>query len=214
MNYIKRTETMDVYIEPNRNTIVIRQRWKYNWLTKGQVSPWNYVEKRDWHHKADTLVWKTWGKGYIALAVSLDNTHTNKSFHRKEFKVEFDIEWVLNNEQWLANVTKAPAGTKYRSNVDTTNRIVNVLSSDVQRTQIDPSLPDVKFNVFNHEYGHTFYFKDDYGKRYGNTIDGPYSDDIRGIMTIGEELRTRYVRDIKSILNDMVPQVSFSLLLK
>ncbi len=205
---------MDIYIEPDRNTIVIRQRWKYNWLTSGKVKPWSYVQKRDWHNKADTLIWNSWGNGYEAISVSMDGTQANKYLHRKIFKIEFDIEWVLSHEHWLANVTRVPAGTYYRSNVDTTNHIVNVITSDLKSENIDSKKPDIRFTTFKHEYGHTFYYTDDYGKDYGNTVDGPYIADLRGMMNIGEELRTRYVRDINTILNSMIPQIKFAFLLK
>lgn len=33
MNYVKYTDRTDIYIEENRNIILIQEKWKYNWLT-------------------------------------------------------------------------------------------------------------------------------------------------------------------------------------
>lgn len=30
MNYVKYTDRMDIYIEENRNIILIQEKWKYN----------------------------------------------------------------------------------------------------------------------------------------------------------------------------------------
>ncbi|BAX80222.1 hypothetical protein [Labilibaculum antarcticum] len=57
MGYIsKYTDEMDIHIEEYRNTILVQQKWKYNWLNEEGTSPWRYIEKNEFHNQADKLI--------------------------------------------------------------------------------------------------------------------------------------------------------------
>ena len=215
MNYIKRTDTMDIYIEPKRKTIVVRQRWKYNWLNDRNTSPWTYMERRDWHNKADSIIWNQWGNKFIMLAVVLEPTDANKYLHRMEFNLEFDIQWVTSNEHWTVNVTKVKPGTNFRSNTKINNRTLYLTTEDTFNRFIDPNIPNIKQNTVKHEFGHTIGADDEYGMKYGAKYNGLYYKDIRALMNIGDELRTRYFYNLKNIINDnMILGVGFTPLAK
>ena len=44
MHYVKYTDRTDIYIEENRNIILIQEKWDYKWLTA--VTPLKYNEKK------------------------------------------------------------------------------------------------------------------------------------------------------------------------
>ena len=45
MHYVKYTDRTDIYIEENRNIILIQEKWDYKWLTA--VTPLKYNEKKE-----------------------------------------------------------------------------------------------------------------------------------------------------------------------
>ncbi len=202
---------MDIYLEQQRKTVVVRQKWKYNWLNEEGTANWNYEQRRDWHHSADNIIWQNWSNKFSFLAVVLEETATNKHLHRQAFNVEFDIEWVLDNGHWTANVTKVKPETSYRSNVDRSNQTINVISRDLEYTSLKKG---TVHNTLNHEYAHTLGGGDEYGIRYGNSYDPIYVDDIQALLNIGNELRERYTRDVIDELNTMIHGVNFLAILK
>lgn len=215
MNYIKRTDTMDIYVEPNRNAILIRQRWKYNWLTQGNVAPWTYLEKRNWHHKADSIIWEQWGNKFVFLAVTLEPNPAIQYLHRMEFNVAFDIEWVTSDEHWTVDVTKVKPGTNYKSHTIYKDRTISLTTEDTKSQVVDPNFSSIHQIVINHEYGHSIGADDEYGVKYMGRTNGPYYEDLRALMNIGNELRLRYVQTIKKELNtNFIPGVQFTALFK
>lgn len=38
MPITKKTDRMDIFIEDYKNTILIQERWEYQWITK--ITPW------------------------------------------------------------------------------------------------------------------------------------------------------------------------------
>lgn len=62
MPLIKKTDRMDIYLEEYRQIILIRQRWKYNWLNERNTTSWTLFEKRDFHNKVDNIIWKIWDR--------------------------------------------------------------------------------------------------------------------------------------------------------
>jgi len=216
MNYIKRTDTMDIYIEPKRKTIVVRQRWKYNWLNDRNTSPWTYMERRDWHNKADSIIWNQWGNKFIMLAVVLEPTDANKYLHRMEFNLEFDIQWVTSNEHWTVNVTKVKPGKKLMSGTKL-NKITNENTIYLEYNDLKLKYTDLGNHqtTLKHEFGHTIYVDDEYGEDYGQDFDGPYVEDRHALMNLGNELRARYIYDLKNIINDQfISGVQFTSILK
>lgn len=205
MNYTKKTPFFDIYIEPSRNTIVIRQKWKYNWKTISKdISDWNYLEKKAWHHKADQIIWDQWGDKYV-FQTFVENTNTDQSLDKKEFKVEFDIQWVTTNQHWTANVIKVKPHQRYRSYVSRNDKTINLASMDL-KTRVSG---DINQNTLKHEFGHTILIRDEYSQEYGNTRISMWVDDTKALMNIGNELRDRYLKDVKKELNTIIPGVYF-----
>lgn len=208
MNYVKRTDYFDVYIEPNRNTIVVRSRWKYNWYrTSKRVTNWTYDERKKWHYKADSVIWNQWGGKYTLWALVEKETKVNKHLHRKEFNVEFDIQWVTKNQHWTANVFKVTDKEikDFPSQVDLSEKTIQFCYVDVKR-RIDG---DINQNTVKHEFGHTIGLSDEYSEKYGNTRFSVYEKDTKALMNIGNELRKRYLNKVKEVVETMIDGVVF-----
>ncbi|QCE43109.1 hypothetical protein [Psychroserpens sp. NJDZ02] len=210
MNYIKKTDNYDIYIEPSRKTIVIRQKWKYIWSSASGLPNWSYLEKKEWHQKADNVIWQQWGSQFVFWALVHDENSSSRSLHKKEFNLEFDIEWVTSDQHWLANVKKTKSAEKFRSRVNLTEKKIYLAHIDTKRRVSGA----INQNTVKHEFGHTIGVDDEYGNAYKREEDRTkyepiHVKDTKALMNIGNELRTRYIRDIKMEVNSMIPEVSF-----
>jgi len=215
MNYIKKTDAYDIYIEPSRKTIVIRQKWKYIWSVASGLPNWSYLEKKAWHQKADNVIWQQWGSKFIFWALSKDHNNSNTSLHKKEFNLEFDIQWVTSDQHWIANVKKINALEDFRSRVNLTEKKIHLAHIDIKRRKVGA----INQNTVKHEFGHTIGANDEYGNAYKRaynqtTYESIYVKDTKGLMNIGNELRTRYIRDIELEVNKMIPGVTFAAFLE
>ena len=206
MNYIKRTDFYDIYIEPSRKTVVIRQKWKYNWVIGEEVSNWTYLEKKAWHQKADNVIWQQWGSKFTFWALVEKALTSNEYLHRKEFNVEFDIQWVTTNQHWTVNVAKIGPYEEVVSRVNYTSKNIYLAHIDTER-RIEA---DINQNTLKHEFGHAIGVPDEYGKKHGNSYNPYHVDDTKALMNIGNELRYRYLRGVKKEINTMIPGVSFA----
>ncbi|WP_289044013.1 hypothetical protein [uncultured Olleya sp.] len=206
MNYIKKTDAYDIYIEPSRKTIVIRQKWKYIWSVASGLPNWSYLEKKAWHQKADNVIWLQWGSHFVFWALVHDENNSNVSLHKKEFNLEFDIQWVTTDQHWTANVKKIGASEDFGSKVNPSDKKIYLAHTDVKRRIVS----NINQNTVKHEFGHTIAVNDEYGKLNGNYYDPIYVNDTKALMNVGNELRARYIRDIKIKVNKMIPGVTFA----
>lgn len=215
MSFIKQTDRMDIYIEEARNTILIQEKWEYNWLTK--VTPWTLVEKRKFHQMADNLIWKKWS-GFFRLKVSGTSVFAQK--HRNTtFTVNFDIKWVLEKPHWHVNVTKIISGRFERSNVNWTDKTINIDSEDTKIVVHPQNGKNYRQYPIAHEFGHTIGNtynaligqKSIHGDEYNTDIriNGGFFLDRLSIMNIGNDLRKRHLDFILLELNSMLSNTQF-----
>lgn len=215
MSFIKQTDRMDIYIEEARNTILIQEKWEYNWLTK--VTPWTLVEKRKFHQMADNLIWKKWS-GFFRLKVSGISAFAQK--HRNTtFTVNFDIKWVLEKPHWNVHVTKIIPGGFERSNVNWTDKIINIDTEDTKIVVHPQNGKNYRQYPIAHEFGHTMgntYSaligqKSIHGDEYNTDIriNGGFFLDRLSIMNIGNDLRKRHLDFILLELNSMLANTQF-----
>lgn len=194
---------MDIYIEPARKIITIRQRWKYNWLGDVPLT-WSYTEKRDWHNKADKIIWQDWRNKWEIYSFTSDPIF--KDLSSVDFTVEFDIQWVLDNPHWTVNVLKRHPGRDFKSNVNWGTSTINLSSIDLKNVVREGKYSQ---NTFQHEYAHTFLNDDEYSIEYGNYTVSEFVDDKHALLNIGNELRGRYFNIIDKQLNSWKPRVQF-----
>jgi len=210
--YSKYTDRMDIHVEEYRNTILIQQKWKYNWLNQVGTSPWTYLEKKEFHHQADMLIWNSWG-GHFKLKVRGTSDFV-KNHGLNIFTVNFDLKWVLSSTHWDVDVTKLPVGYSGNptSSVSWANRRINLDTKDVlMRNRSGRGQSYNQYPVV-HEYGHSvgnsiYATTGMHGDEYKSTSLF-YADKI-SVMNIGNQLRQRHLDYLISELNQMIPNTEF-----
>jgi hypothetical protein len=213
MNNIKRTERMDIFIEEDRNTILVQEKWQYNWSTR--ATPWTIREKRKFHQSADTLISKIWEK-YFKLKIN-DLSNFTVKHQDSIFTINFDIKWVLTNPHWTVNVIKiAPWGVE-TSYVIWDQRIINLDTEDIKsnyKSYFD--LKDYYQFPITHKFWHSVGsvpisgHSDEY--HHDNRINGSFKLGYPSVMNVGNELRKRHLDYILNQLNTMLPNTTFYLI--
>jgi len=207
--FSKFTDRMDIHIEEFRNTILVRQRWKYNWLNEPGTSPWTYAEKKNFHHQCDKLIWGIYGNYYDLEAFGdSDFVKRNKN---KLFHVNFDIQWVTSNEHWRVEVTKACNPKVFKSKMCWETREVILDSMDYEQFKLNSSFGKFDHITVAHEFGHTIgnvpFFKGMHWDEYRPV--SKYYDDKTSMMNLGVKLRERHLDYILAVLNCMIDNVRF-----
>lgn len=230
MSVIKQEfDIFDIYIEPDRKVITIRQRWKYNWVPSSVFTMWTYEEKKKFHDAVDNVIWQQWSGNYFAVS-RVDPIEKKKSkdrtYDNARFAINFDIEWVTSNQHWTANVEKKFLDDTFQSRVVHSSNEVYLSSNDIFTTYNSFGCNEYN-NVVSHEFGHMIDNSDEYGEEYMWPEDLLYyqnnplkrssrlrhSDDYYSRMNIGNQLRNRFINAIDDHLDKMVPGVNFIALL-
>lgn len=211
--YSKYTDRMDIHIEESRVTILIKQKWKYNWLNSIDTSLWTYYEKRKFHKQVDAIIWNSWGN-YFYLKVEGTSVFAKRNA-KKRWDVNFDIKWVHQAEHWMVNVTKYPHDYigNPTSNVLWRSRKINLDTKDISWRKRVKTYGNFYQYPIAHEFGHAV----------GNTVNlhsnmhgdeyklhSSYFNDKNSLMNIGNELRDRHLDYVISELNTMIPNSKFS----
>ncbi|MBC9797868.1 hypothetical protein [Sinomicrobium weinanense] len=207
MDLSKKTDRMDIVIEPQRQTILVQQRWKYDWQTVIPLSNWTYDEKKEFHHQADKLIWNQWG-GHFFIKIEGSSDFAKKAVNR-EFTVNFDLKWVLSNEHWRVVIRKIPKGGFKQSKTNWTDRKILLDSEDVASTE---KMPGFFQHGVSHEFGHAIGNvpnEVNHWDEYRTT--SSYYRDLYSIMNVGSELRERHLDYLVRELNTMIPETTFSI---
>lgn len=204
----KRTERMDIFLAVYRHTILVKQRWRYNWIHESDTLPWTYLEKRKFHHKLDSLIWQ-YCSGNFKMKVSGESAFAKK-YKNKPFTLNFDIQWELGKPHWNVNAKKIKKGSFERSNVKWDAREINLDTEDTVLTQ---KLKDHYQYPSNHEFGHAvgnsaYAYAGGHGDEYHST--SPYYSDTQSLMNAGNELRERHIDFIIRELDRMIPKTKFN----
>ena len=216
----KKTNWLDIYIEEGRQVILIRQKWKYEWLTATK-SPWTLQQKRNFHYAADNIIWKTWNYRY---KVKVKGTSDFAKKHRNTlFTINFDIQWVLNSEHWKVNVIKIlPGSDSPTSGTNWQDRVMYLDTKDTISTYTGKVNGKSYYQLpVAHEFGHAIgnsYWalqgsKSVHGDEYSSDsrVNGGFSLDYASIMNIGNGLRNRHIDYILKELNTMLLNTIFHL---
>ncbi|MGB1312306.1 hypothetical protein [Bizionia paragorgiae] len=209
--YAVKTERMDITVDLGSSVVFIQQKWKYNWKTSPKVTAWSYVEKKEFHNKADKLLWSGWSNRYT-LKVS-GSSNIAKKYNRKELQVNFDIKWVLNSEHWTVQVKKIETGKFNTSSVNWTSRLINLDTEDLKVVTRTKNKKAYKQYPISHEFGHaignTSHIKGMHSDEYKTT--SSFNIDLQSRMNIGDTLRRRHIDYIITELNKMIPNTVFSI---
>ncbi len=204
---------MDIHIEENRGTILIKQKWKYTWLKDVSANAWTYTEKKSYHDKVDNLIWNSWGRNFfLKVEGSSDFAKRNSD---KRWDVNFDIEWVLSSEHWDVRVTKYPKGYigNPTSSVGWRSRIIKLDTKDTAWRKRVRTGKNYFQRPVVHEFGHAagnsiFASTGMHGDEYKST--STHYGDKHSLMNVGNNLRDRHLDFILSELNTMLSDSTFS----
>ena len=214
MAYItKHTDRMDIHIEEYRGTILIRQKWKYQWKRVLNTPKWTLQEKRAFHQKADRLIWTTWGKHFFVR--SYGNSPLAKKHQHTRWDINFDIQWVLDWGHWDVFVTKLPSNYvgHMTSSVKWKTREIFLDTKDVELRERYRGNKKYHQYPVAHEYGHAVgnskkvdkhMHGDEYKKK------SAYFNDKSSMMNVGMSLRERHLDYLIRELNTMVPDTIFA----
>ena len=212
--YAVKTDRMDITWDLSSGYIFVQQKWRYNWINESGVTPWTLEEKRDFHNRADKLIWDLWSSQAYAMITS--NSKLAKHYRNTKFKINVDIKWVIGkeSEHWTVNVTKRNHGT----NINWIAREIQLYSSVSinsygRQGVVDPTMRYAQVGV-THEFGHTLgnseYALDSsqpaypmHGDEYKGRGLSKYKDDA-SIMSVGSNIRQRHFDYLKIQLENLI----------
>ena len=197
---------MDINIDEFTKIILVQEKWKYNWI---DIGTWTYAERKDFHQKADSLIWTKWGSKLI-IKTKGDSAFAKKHFS-SGFILKFDIKWVISGEHWTVNVKKIALGDFNPSSVNWPNRTIDLDTEDTKKLLRDRGGKKFRQYPVAHEFGHAIgdhswvprMQSDEYPPGSINELDH------RSMMNVGTNLRKRHINFILRHLKNMVPNTIF-----
>lgn len=197
---------MDFILNTRNSTVLVQQKWKYNWLNESNTTTWTQQQKRDIHHSLDALIWQQWAGHYRVHATgSSDFARDNR---RTVFTINFDITWVTLDHHWTVNMTKT-TNPRTISSVSWGRRIINLDSLDTRIKTVGGIRGQ---RGITHEFGHAVgntrhAFSGNHGDEYPAA--SRFSRDRASIMNHGSELRQRHLDFVLRELQSLIPNTVF-----
>ncbi len=227
------TDSVEYVINSETGEIILRSRWKYAWLKDYNVKDdWTLTEKSLFISKVSMAISDSWN-GKIVYSVSGYSDFTKK-FQGRQFPLRIEIIPVDHNEHWNVTVTKVNPDVDRTTFVQSGTRFIQLDSNDVVAVErcTGQLQVDCRSQVaVSHEFGHVIFNDDEYIQphlpaafnsgylhlnRSGNvqfkdsdTVENLYGWDADGLMSVGTELRERYLRGVTVDLNIIMPDTYF-----
>ena len=191
-------------IDTDKASIIVIERWKYNFLPGPDGKAWTTNEQKTFHAAVFKQVTSTWNYKW---RLDVRGTAPFARKHKHAY-VNFDIRRVDTDQHWTVDVRKMPPGsnpTSFISNVDRPALKINLDSADLDSyTPTNDAGKSHKFRAVPHEFGHTFPgVEDEYIAGAADLAD------TNSIMNIGNEIRSRHLKPILDSLNTMIPDCEF-----
>jgi hypothetical protein len=222
MSWVTKEESWaKLVIDTTTGTIMVLERWKYNFTSGPGLKDWTSGERIRFHRSVKAQISRGWNR-----KVKLKTSGAAPFAHKfKTAGVAFIVRRVWKDQHWTVDVRKMPAGstpTSFISNVDRPHLRINLDSADLASyTPTNAAGASHTFLAVPHEFGHTFPDVDD---EY-NAPDAPpltlegmidfaaqvaHLLDTNSIMNIGNEIRGRHLEPILDSLNTMIPDCKFA----
>lgn len=193
----------------NRETgeITLIIRWKYTWEKRWDAkNDWSDAEKNKFHINVNTMIDQVWNNK-ISFSVS-GKSDFAKKFRGKKLPFSIEIIKIDENKHWDVYVFKIDNEnpSSFRgSKIIWDARYIELDSKDMIAVTkcLDSTNICRKQKGLAHELGHVIgYLVDEY-----NTG----GSDPSGLMSIGMELRPRYMIPVTTNLNEMIYDTKFSI---
>ena len=188
--------------------IFVQEDWLYRWqLAAGVRHPWTYDEKVATHRRLDRSIWGDWSNRF--------NLHIRaESGPPPAFgarcPINFDVRWVLHGDDWTVTMLKMPPNatpTTHISFVDWPTFSIELDTADFASYTgaNDAGVSRSGIRAIPHEFGHTLFNLDEY------KAGSPHLGDSDSLMNIGRQIRGRHMGLIAHTLNELMPNLVFSL---
>jgi len=230
----KHFDWADITLDPEKSIVLVRQKWKYIWVADNPSERWTAVEKRNFHRRAEDLIWRAWNrKAILQMTVGASAPAASKALAERVNgrwpTIVFDIEWVTESPQWTVTVKKEGRTFKMdtdigkkrlmlpRASVDWGTRTANLflisLEPGVARHPVTRLPFNSNYNTPAHEFGHFLQNEDEYRK---TPPDRGFDakEDLDSIMYMGDKLRARHFESLRKSLSEMVPGCAFVVVVK
>jgi hypothetical protein len=228
MNYSKKTDRLDIYIDDALKTITIRQRWEYRWKNEGSARPWTDGEKKVFQEQASLLITSSWEDAHKV------NVEGKSSFAKQNvnqgFQFRFDIQQsvasaTLGHPHWVVNIIKSSHNNFAKSQVNWPNREVRLDIADINAERKLDKFPKIYQIPVAHEFGHMigntpWSYPGSHGDEYkltttvqeaflGVSTNLGFYRDQESLMNKGSALRERHFDYLIRELNTIIPDTKF-----
>ncbi|MBW9353904.1 hypothetical protein FHD02_20225 [Citrobacter sp. EC_71] len=193
----------------NRETggIILVIRWEYIWIKRWDAkNDWTNTEKDMFHANVNAIISQVWNDK-ISFSVS-GKSDFAKKFRGKKLPFNIQIIQVERNEHWRVytyKIDNSNPDSFFRSSVSWKSGHIYIDSKDnvMETKYLDSSNISRKQKGLAHELGHVIgYLVDEY--QTGNS-------DPSALMSIGMELRPRYLTAVVENLNKMIYDTNFQI---
>ncbi|OUL60266.1 hypothetical protein [Flavobacterium sp. AJR] len=208
---VKRTPRLDIDIDTKNKSILVIQRWKYNWLANG-FPEWSYNEKQKMHQAFEKEMDITWNRK--ARLKPVGSSPFAKKHKNDVFRLSFDIKWVVSGEHWSVDISKvASRDFTNRPNVAWNIRKIKLYTVDIQSLHKVGAPKSVSQKNISHEFGHAIGNSSSIVNMHADEYraGGAFYDDKVSIMNVGMELRTRHFDYVLREIRTMMPNTNFNL---
>lgn len=215
MKYIRDDDVWgDLRIDRETGSVTLLLRWKYNWIKRWDAKrDWTDIEKKAFHGNVIFVINQVWNDS-ILFSVS-GKPEFAKKFNGKSLPFTIEIVQTELRNYWNVVVFKidnADPNSFHQSKVIWNSRYIEIDSKDLVAAIKCLGSSNICHGQIGlaHELGHIIgYLADEYYSEDSDKVITPYSSDATALMSVGMELRARYMEHIIERLNRMIPGANF-----
>ncbi|MET0375407.1 MAG: hypothetical protein ABW128_14285 [Rhizorhabdus sp.] len=198
---------MTIDIDTDRNIVLVRQRWMYQWTKAADVDDWTLAEKRAYHRRFEAAILRGWNNR-ATLRVTGASPFA-RSMARATLSLRIDVLWALQQPHWTVTVKKMSPGKFEVSKVNWSLRQIWLDTNDTTiRTFLKDKTPTTQVPVA-HEYGHAFGNVPQAGHGDEYKDDSIYRKDVASMINVGDQLRVRHFDHLLAEMSQMAPDTHF-----
>lgn len=207
---VRETPWCAIDVDTTDGRVFFQQRWQYSWLVQPPLGVWTTAEKREFHQRADRVIWAAWSnRAQLSVAGASDFA---RRFAGRGIPINLDIRWVTAKPHWTVTVTKLPKNQFQSSSVVWSTRTITLDTNDFTATEHCHGTPKVctKLVPVAHEFGHAAGNTSTLNRGDEYAAASAHKNDQGSIMNMGNQLRNRHFQTILEELNKMIADTTFT----